>query len=119
MPESFPCPACGFVTFSEPPGSYELCAVCGWEDDHVQLAHPRLRGGANSESLVEAQLEALERYPVEQQSVGDHVRDPEWRPLAADEAEVREGAPRSGLDYFHSASAETPGYYWRKTPRRD
>jgi hypothetical protein len=51
--------------------------------------------------------------------VGDHVRDPEWRPLAADEAEVGEGSPRSGLDYFHSASEETPGYYWRKTPRQE
>lgn len=21
-------------------GTYEICGVCGWEDDHVQLANP-------------------------------------------------------------------------------
>jgi len=117
MADSFPCPACGFLTFSEAPGSYDICDVCGWEDDNVQLAHPCFGGGANSESLVEAQLEAIKRYPLEKQSLDHYQRDPEWRPLTKDEAEARDDAPRSGLEYFHSACKEKPVYYGRK-PRQ-
>ncbi|MBV9571711.1 MAG: hypothetical protein JO056_10770 [Alphaproteobacteria bacterium] len=33
-------------------GAYEICKVCGWEDDPAQSAdHPDLAGGANRESL--------------------------------------------------------------------
>ncbi|MCB9892565.1 MAG: hypothetical protein H6832_01620 [Planctomycetes bacterium] len=35
-------------------GTYEICDVCGWEDDPVQFADPDRRGGANKESLREA-----------------------------------------------------------------
>jgi len=115
--DRFPCPACGFLTFSEPPGSYAICEVCGWEDDHVQLALPRMRGGANAESLVEAQLGAIERFPLGAQPIDNHQPDPEWRPLTADKAGVREDAPRSGIDYFHAATIEEPRYYWRKPPK--
>jgi hypothetical protein len=54
----FACPCCGFVTLQEPPpGTYEICRVCGWEDDLVQFRDPDYRGGANSESLNEARAE--------------------------------------------------------------
>jgi len=114
LADSFPCPACGFLTFSGPPGTYEICDVCGREDDHVQLAHPRMRGGANRQSLVEAQLEAIARIPLDQQSIGDQQRDPGWRPVTDEEAAVREKAPRSGTEYFQAATEEEPAYYWRK-----
>jgi hypothetical protein len=32
-------------------GAYEICSVCGWEDDPTQAADPDFRGGANRESL--------------------------------------------------------------------
>jgi Cysteine-rich CPCC len=38
----------------EPPGTYDICNECGWEDDPVQFNDPEYRGGANSESLREA-----------------------------------------------------------------
>ena len=117
MADAFPCPACGFLTFSGPPGTYEICDVCGWEDDHVQLAHPRLQGGANGQSLIEAQRDAIERIPLDQQSIDDVRRHPDWRPLTDEEAAVREDAPNSGTDYFHAAVGEEPTYYWRK-PRQ-
>lgn len=40
---TFPCVVCGCHVFHEPPGSYEICPVCGWEDDNVQARHPRMR----------------------------------------------------------------------------
>ena len=48
--EFFPCPCCGSFMISEP-GTYEVCEVCGWEDDPVQSADPEYAGGANTESL--------------------------------------------------------------------
>ena len=48
------CPACRYLTLSEPPpGTYEICAICGWEDDPVQCDDPDYRGGANHPSLNE------------------------------------------------------------------
>lgn len=50
-----PCPCCGFRTMTgEWRGTYDLCPVCGWEDDGVQYDDPDYRGGANLESLNEA-----------------------------------------------------------------
>jgi hypothetical protein len=45
----------------EPPGTYEICSVCGWEDDPVQANEPDYKGGANSVSLNEAR-ENFARY---------------------------------------------------------
>lgn len=48
----FPCPCCGESTLDEePPGTFNICPVCDWEDDNVQFANPDYEGGANSRSL--------------------------------------------------------------------
>ena len=49
----FKCPVCGQYTFQSGPGSYEICPVCGWEDDKAQHKDPNLKGGANKLSLKE------------------------------------------------------------------
>ncbi|MEU0704513.1 CPCC family cysteine-rich protein [Streptomyces bacillaris] len=51
---SYPCPCCGHLVHEVPPGSFQICPVCGWEDDLVQLRWPGV-SGANRRSLVEAQ----------------------------------------------------------------
>ncbi|MHA7984962.1 CPCC family cysteine-rich protein [Rathayibacter sp. CAU 1779] len=51
----YPCPCCGYLVFKEAPGSYANCPICSWEDDSSQLKFPDHGGGANRESLVEAQ----------------------------------------------------------------
>jgi hypothetical protein len=51
----YPCPCCGFLTLTEqPPGTFEVCPVCYWEDDNVQFADPEYSGGANGISLTQA-----------------------------------------------------------------
>jgi hypothetical protein len=51
----FACLCCGNRTLDgEPPGTYDICPVCYWEDDPVQGADLDARGGANSVSLSEA-----------------------------------------------------------------
>lgn len=47
------CPVCGRHHFQEI-GAYEICPVCGWEDDPVQRREPYFEGGANSMSLDQA-----------------------------------------------------------------
>jgi len=94
-----PCPACGFLTLEGAYGSYAICDVCDWEDDQVQLANPACGGGANSESLIEAQSAAMIRYPVGVRLVQGIMRDPRWRPLDHEEQ--------------HTAEAERDEKYWK------
>jgi len=35
-------------------GAFEICSVCGWEDDASQSRDPTLTGGANALSLNES-----------------------------------------------------------------
>jgi len=51
----FACPCCGYATLGEqPPGTFEICPVCFWEDDDTQFRDPGYEGGANSVSLSAA-----------------------------------------------------------------
>jgi uncharacterized Zn finger protein (UPF0148 family) len=45
-----PCPCCGSKVLRER-GAFEICPVCGWEDDPAQSADPGFAGGANELSL--------------------------------------------------------------------
>jgi hypothetical protein len=84
----FPCPCCGYVVFKEPPGSFDICPICYWEDDIVQLAFPDLEGGANACSLMDGQRTFARVGACEERCV-DVVRSPRaneirsvgWRPL--------------------------------------
>jgi Cysteine-rich CPCC len=48
--DAYACPCCDSLSFSEA-GGYEICDICGWEDDPVQEANPMMAGGANKLSL--------------------------------------------------------------------
>ena len=82
----FTCPCCGYCTLSGSPGSYEVCHVCFWEDDPVQLLDPWYQGGANSVSLQEAQKNYA-KFGVSEPKFKSNVkgvlpgdqRDPLWR----------------------------------------
>lgn len=111
---SMPCPACGFLTIlDESFGSYNICDVCGWEDDGVQLANPACGGGANKESLIEAQAAALQRYPLTQVEVAGFCRDNSWRPLSSAEiaAAKQEYSEKVWKNRAVFGLADT---YWRK-----
>lgn len=56
----YTCPCCGYKTLDEPAtGTYDICELCGWEDDLVQKEDPDYEGGANGICLREAQHEFL------------------------------------------------------------
>lgn len=57
-PHLLPCPCCGKHTITIL-GEYEICGMCGWEDDPVQSVDLDYAGGANKLSLNEARKEHL------------------------------------------------------------
>jgi hypothetical protein len=79
------CPCCGHKVF-EQSGNYEICPICFWEDDGVQLADPWFAGGANVPGLVEAQKN-YKKYGAMEKRFQGNVRKPtdndekdsEWR----------------------------------------
>lgn len=44
------CPCCGKAYTEE----YDICPVCGWENDPNQFRNPEFSGGANEMSLKQA-----------------------------------------------------------------
>ncbi|AKN31284.1 hydrolase [Clostridium carboxidivorans P7] len=72
----YKCPCCGYYTFAEKPnGNYDICEVCFWEDDPIQLKDSTYEGGANHVSLIQAQKNFLKFGACEQEMVV-HVRKP-------------------------------------------
>ncbi len=71
----YPCPCCGYEVFGEPPGLHDICPICYWEDDIVQLAFPDLAGGANHCSLIEGQSAFAQSGACEEQ-FKENVRAP-------------------------------------------
>lgn len=59
-----PCPCCSAGTIDSP-GSYEVCGMCGWEDDPIQSRNPDYGGGANHESLRGARVRWQEQLQLE------------------------------------------------------
>lgn len=112
----FPCPCCGRLVFSEGPGSYEICPVCFWEDDPVQLRWPDSGGGANRPSLIDSQQNYADLGAMEERFVGnvrvprdDEPLDPGWRRLdpSIDEIEA------SGESAAAWPEDLTTLYWWR------
>ncbi|WP_439470958.1 CPCC family cysteine-rich protein [Brevundimonas sp.] len=121
--EGATCACCGYRTLPEGgAGGYEVCPVCWWEDDPVQMASPLLRGGANAVSLAEAQLyfissgfsdprfTARVRAPTEAEAP-----DPAWRPWESRRDLAGALPPGAASDYLHAAGAEPGAPYWLKS----
>ena len=116
---NYPSPCCGYLVFDEPPGSYDICPICFWEDDLSQLRFPTTTG-ANHVSLIEAQ-ENYARDGVCEWRLHPHVRppkesdvcDPDWRPI--DESKDNIEKPVFGVDEGETYPEDgTRLYYWRR-----
>ncbi len=117
-PMRYPCPCCGHLVFGGPPGSYDICPICFWEDDVVQLEFATtLAGGANRTTLADAQRNFAQLGACEARSVkhvrpplADEPRDPLWRPVDP----ARDSFPDCDSGERAPELDETL-YYWRPT----
>ncbi|MFL0250650.1 CPCC family cysteine-rich protein [Clostridium neuense] len=72
----YKCPCCGYYTFAEKPdGNYDICEVCFWEDDPIQLKDLAYDGGANHVSLIQARENFFKFGACEREMI-IHVRKP-------------------------------------------
>ncbi len=103
----YTCPCCGYKVFKEPPGSYDICPVCKWEDDVSQLKFVTSKG-ANHESLIDAQKSCK----INQVQASKYNRDIEWRifNLTHDKIEKLIEDHDYGMDYPKNL---TNLYYWK------
>ena len=113
----YTCPCCGFRVFNGPPGTEEVCPICGWLDDLMHLRFPTFNGRPNGISLIDAQVnytvigakdaQALKsvRFPDSHDE-----RDPEWRPIDLD----TDDPPQIPVDFDSLSEPEDPTtlYYW-------
>lgn len=84
--KKYTCPCCGYKMFDESPGSDDICDICFWHDDVIQLDDPFYEGGANKNSLFESQknyqkfgaVEERLRTEVRKPTEKD-VKDSQWR----------------------------------------
>jgi hypothetical protein len=108
----YTCPCCGYLVFEQEPGSYDICPVCGWEDDLSQLRFPTTSGA--NRPLIEGQAAYLASRSRSGQDVG-FFRDLDWRPLDPGSDDIEE--PQPGVDYGTSYDPDpTTYYYWLRTP---
>lgn len=72
----FQCPCCGYFTLGDTPdNSFDICEVCYWEADGIQLNDPDYEGGANHVSLNQAK-ENFKKYGACEENMRIYVRDP-------------------------------------------
>lgn len=117
--EDVTCPACGFAVLADGYGSYEICSVCGWEDDGVQLANPTSSGGANKQSLAEVQAGVIGRIPLQVMTHGEFERDPLWRPLNPHELGDAERKRHSRHWHTPASHGRMDAYWLRAAPPAD
>lgn len=121
---NYPCPCCGYLMFSSPPGSDDICKICFWQDDVVLLRDPLFAGGPSPICLVEAQrnyalLGACEpRFASNVRPPGpSDRRDDGWRPLNVELDNPERCLPEGGW-VTPWPTDSTQLYWWRDTYRR-
>ena len=57
------CACCG-NPLRFPYDCYEICKICGWEDDDIQNDDPDFEGGANDMSLNQAKVASAQGKKV-------------------------------------------------------
>ncbi|MFS0762361.1 CPCC family cysteine-rich protein [Peribacillus phoenicis] len=84
----YTCPCCGYKTLDEePPGTYDICEICFWEDDGYQYEHQD-EDGANYVSFREAQKNYKKFGAKSERSLqfvrkpnNSEIKDLNWKPL--------------------------------------
>jgi hypothetical protein len=112
------CPCCGHIVFEER-GNWEICPICYWEDDPVQVADPWFRGGANTPCLADAQQNfstfgAMEERFTEfvRSPVPTDLQDPDWRPVQV--IDKKKATTPTEIENRRDAGESIPYEYWKR-----
>ena len=74
----YKCKCCGFYALPEESGgSDNICPICYWQDDFVQLKDSAFEGGANKVSLNQARKNYVLFAASEERFIGN-VRKPRY-----------------------------------------
>ncbi len=106
-----PCPACGFLVFTALNEQSEICPICGWQNDVLDLQELYEPAGPNKVSLEQAQINfvrigaksATSLSSVRRPNDCDY-RDPNWRPV--DKTKDKPKAIDVNSEHFEDL------YYW-------
>ncbi len=74
-PQKYQCACCQHFTLDSEQGHFDICPVCYWQDDEIQLSKPDYQGGANTISLNRARLN-YKKIGAIQDCYLSHVRAP-------------------------------------------
>ena len=116
MAMKYPCPCCGYLVFSGPPGTDDICSICRWQDDVPSLREVTISIGPNKVSLIEGQRNFAAfgasaprfRERVRAPSSMDQ-RDPDWRPI---DLHI-DAFVSNETGYTPSPKDKAKLYYWR------
>jgi len=108
----YTCVCCGHRVFDELFG-YEICPVCGWEDDPLQIRYP-LEKGANKVCLVEAQINfaktgLLYKGFLNFNDGNEYEKESSWRMFKKDDKVEARDEDLSKIEYPIDM---TRLYYW-------
>jgi hypothetical protein len=100
----YPCPCCGYPTLEIRVGGFEICNLCGWEDDGQDDPHAdEVWGGPNYELSLSQARSNFERYFDKYQPEQARVR----RIGGISNTSVEEQAKQEMVAAFDSMVGET------------
>lgn len=74
--KNYKCPCCGYYTLGvKADNTFQICPVCYWQDDGIQLNNPLYEGGANSVNLITAR-ENFKKFGASEEVFLSEVRNP-------------------------------------------
>jgi hypothetical protein len=74
--DKYKCPCCRHYTLSSKANNtFQICPVCYWEDDGIQLNDMDYEGGANTVSLKQARKN-FKKYGAVEERFKEYVRPP-------------------------------------------
>jgi Cysteine-rich CPCC len=111
MQNLYTCPCCGYLVHTEPPGSDNICPICFWQDDAIDLWLFEQPNGPNKVSLIQGQKN-FATFGVSEVRLREYVRAPlpneqrdhMWRVIDPKRDFVLKTPPQD----------DTQLYYWRK-----
>lgn len=110
--KKYTCVCCGHKVFDHL-FDFEICPVCGWEDDPTQIRFP-IEKGANKVCLIEAQFNFAKTGLLYEGFLNfadgkKYETDPDWRPF---DKKDKVEAKQDGVREINYPIDMTKMYYW-------